>query len=70
MSQKKYDECDGCMYWRDVYVSGKGGEKCCHHLLDTGKRRERIGDVCLSKKEGKHKRGPNPFDIPVAQRRY
>ena len=48
----------------------RGGEKCCHHLLDTGKRRERIGDVCLSKKEGKHKRGPNPFDIPVAQRRY
>lgn len=55
------------MYWRGLSPSNPAEGNCCHHLLDTGKRRKRFGDMCLSKKEGKYKRGPNPFDVPIAQ---
>lgn len=67
MGFKKSDECEGCVYWRGLSPTNASEGKCCHHLLDTGKRRERFGDMCLSKKEGKYKRGPHPFDVPIAQ---
>lgn len=70
MNQKRYDECENCVYWRALYKTGEVSTKCCHYCLDTGKKRKRIGDMCLSKKEDKRGRRPNAFDIPVAQQRY
>ena len=39
-------QCNGCIYWRAA--GGAGLENCCHCLLDTGKRRVRDGEKCLS----------------------
>ena len=50
-------KCVTCVYWR----SGAGAEATryygvCHHMLDTGKRRQRTEDnECLSYL-GRHKR--------------
>lgn len=37
------NQCEGCIYWKYI-----GGDRACHYLLDTGKRRVRDGDGCLS----------------------
>ena len=48
--EAKTGQCYGCVYWRGISNTYPGKDRCCHHLLDTGKRRERNGDRCLSKK--------------------
>ena len=68
MSKQEINErCVGCTYWRPIAPTAVSSIKCCHHLLDTGKRREVDGDICLSRKEGKHVRRAHPFDVPLAQ---
>ena len=45
-------QCVKCDYWR-TGNGGAGSEKefkFCHHLLITGKCRERNGDECYSRK--------------------
>ena len=54
-------DCSGCIYWRAA--GGAGLENCCHCLLDTGKRRVRDGDKCLSYEEKKRKRGVDKSSI-------
>ena len=41
------EQCEkGCSFWGRI--SGFDVSRCCHHLLRTGKRRQREGDRCLS----------------------
>lgn len=59
-------QCKGCAYWN----SGTGDKQClkfCHYMLLTGKRRERDGDLCLSRTEKKQPRRRDPFDVPIQQ---
>ncbi len=46
--------CNGCNYWR--LLGGTGGEKACHYLIDTGRRRPCLpGKNCtvrIQKKRG------------------
>lgn len=55
--------CEGCVYHRRL----DSELLCCHYLLDTGKRREKNGDVCLSRSEEREEKTA-PFDIPAPQR--
>lgn len=60
------EQCKGCGYYRTS--SGAVGDiHFCHHLLDTGKRRQ-VGEneICLSRAE-KGKRACRPFQVPTAQ---
>lgn len=37
-----HKECDGCKYWKSLACgtySGNNGTMGCHHLLETGERR-------------------------------
>lgn len=51
------EQCKGCVYWRGASARYDAlTSKCCHHLLDTGKRRVVAEDeTCLSRstKRGK-----------------
>lgn len=47
-------DCSDCIYWRAA--GGAGMENCCHCLLDTGLRRVRDGDRCLSYEPKRKKR--------------
>ena len=29
----------GCVHWRPLSFKGEGGERCCHYILDTKKKR-------------------------------
>ena len=41
-------KCRKCEYWRGIH-SFTAATKCCHHLLETGRCRERgDGNKCLS----------------------
>ena len=59
--------CEGCVYYRPFNRAGSEKLFCCHYLLDNGKRREKNGDICLSRSEEREK-NDNPFDIPAPQR--
>lgn len=52
-------QCRGCIYWRGAESKADAlTAKCCHHLLDNGKRRVVAEDeTCLSRttKRGKRK---------------
>ena len=50
-------DCRGCIHWRAA--GGAGLENCCHCLLDTGKRRVRDGEKCLSYTSDNRKRRKN-----------
>ena len=54
------EQCNGCKYWQ--FLSGLNCN-ACHYLVDTGKLRERNGDICLSRKKGGRKRGS--WDMPT-----
>ena len=36
-------QCEDCIYWKYI-----GGDRACHYLLETEKRRVRDGEKCLS----------------------
>ena len=59
--------CEGCAHYRPISRSYVQGALCCHHLLDTGRRCERDGHICLSRNEN-YKQRANKFDIPIPQR--
>lgn len=61
-------QCKGCAYFKPAHSNGKGAYCFCHHLLDTGKRRQ-VGenDKCLSWTK-KHVRLCVVGEIPPAQR--
>ena len=47
------NRCAGCKYYRRL---GNDHAMCCNYLLDTGRRRERDGDECLSYEPKRKKR--------------
>ena len=53
-------QCNGCIYWKYI-----GGDRACHYLLETEKRRVRDGEKCLSyePKKKKRKRGVDKSSI-------
>ena len=59
--------CEGCVYHRPFNRGYSEDIRCCHYLLETGRRREKNGDICLSRSEEREK-NDNPFDIPAPQR--
>ena len=58
--------CEGCVYHRPISQTYGGSDKVCHFMLDTGRRRGRKGDICLSRSETK-KVKIHKFDIPASQ---
>ena len=54
------NKCEGCIYWKYI-----GGDRACHYLLETEKRRVRDGDMCLSyePKKKKLKRGVDKLGV-------
>lgn len=54
------NQCEGCIYWKYI-----GGDRACHYLLETEKRRVRDGDRCLSyePKKKKRKRGVDKLGV-------
>ena len=54
------NQCSGCIYWKYI-----GGDRACHYLLETEKRRVRDGDKCLSyePKKKRRKRGVDKSSI-------
>ena len=53
-------QCEDCIYWKYI-----GGDRACHYLLETKKRRVRDGDKCLSyePKKKRRKRGVDKSSI-------
>jgi len=58
--------CEGCAHHRP-FARAYAQEKCCHFLLDTGRRREMNGDICLSRSETQ-KPKKDAFEIPTPQK--
>lgn len=60
------EQCKGCAYFKTAH-GGNGAYRFCHHLLDTGKRRQ-VGenDECLSWSKTAKKLCP-AGEIPPAQ---
>ena len=47
------EKCKDCIYWRSAghYGDKPYGDMMCHHLLITGRCRDRDGDKCFSYKQ-------------------
>lgn len=58
--------CEGCAHHRPLSRTYTLGIKCCHYLLDTGKQREKNGDICLSWSETRTPK-KNMFEVPPQQ---
>lgn len=60
-------QCEKCIYYSGNSAKRKStvnkSQYCCTYYLDTGMRRERDGDICLSRKEGQRTRGA--WDMPA-----
>ena len=59
--------CKGCVHHRPLGRSYSAGQRCCHHLLDTGHRRKQEGDICLSRSTTRTPKA-DPFAVPAPQR--
>lgn len=62
--------CEQCYYWRSMSGYWNTGMFCCHHMLDTGKRRVQITPTeCGSfvERESMPKRKPEYQDVPMIQ---
>lgn len=47
----------GCVHWRKLSFKGEGGERCCHYILDTKKKRPcPPGQKCTVYSNAKRKR--------------
>lgn len=46
----KYPYCESCQFWKrlDHYGDQKTGARACHHLYDTGHRKQDDGTSCKS----------------------
>ena len=59
--------CKGCVHYRGLSTNhSKTSRKCCHYLLDTGRRRVFDEYHCYSREEKWTKTG-SAFDIPLPQ---
>lgn len=64
MSQKKYDECDGCVYWRDVYVSGKGAKSAATIFWTPGSAWSASVTCASQRKRASTSEGLTPSTFP------
>ena len=58
--------CKGCVHHRPISSTSNTTRKCCHYLLDTGRRRVFDEHHCYSREEQWTKTG-SAFDVPLPQ---
>lgn len=58
--------CKGCAHYRSLGANYKTSRKCCHFLLDTGKRRQHSDTECYSR-ETRWTKTDSAFDVPLPQ---
>ena len=59
------EQCRRCVHFKTLTMGNS--IQACHYMLDTGMRRDREGDKCLSR-ETKREAKRRSFDAPGAQR--
>lgn len=57
--------CKGCAHYRPL-STGYNTRKCCHYMLDTGRRRVFDEYHCYSREEKWTKKG-SAVDVPLPQ---
>lgn len=63
--EKTPERCKGCVYWKPL--SGGSNGKACHHYLETGQRRVKDGEKCLSRTTQRQKKAKLTGDGWVKQ---